>query len=270
MNAAIESGVIFELNADQIDMILTNVVPFATYDGVHSVIAGVNLAWDTHGNFKACATDGSRLALFENHIGVGAQENLDVTVPVALFEALSKVWRKKTRGNIRFGVLQNKIAFKSDKIDEQQFDLIPGTYPRYSELFPRDYKHVLELLPVKEDRFSKEKSATGYSLGDLALEINQVRKLSPAVCVWLTAQHGDANMKVRVKGTKHWHFDATIDGLLDYGSIDICFNPKYLADVLSGMSGAVRIQMNGKDKPAVFTSLGTHGLRHLLMPVQTK
>lgn len=274
------------LPAETIDILLNSVVPFTDHPKSEAgyILKCVNLQLTPYnqgalsGNwatFSACATDGSRMAVYESPIPVSAEQTnltFNVCVPLSFFDELSDNWKRKrkTRGVVVLDVTDTEISARA-ALFTVTAQLYNAEYPRWRQLFPDNHKYEIELLPIADKRPAKKDSPTGYTMGDEAKLISRISPDFPHATMRIKFKEGNANTKIELAGRgMPWRYESICDAVITGGDLEVCFNPDFLAQMFDSLSGVVRIKTAGALKPAVFTCTGIDGLKHLLMPIQAK
>jgi len=243
-----------------------------------SILGGVYLVIE-EGNFECTATDGSRLAhRFEKlNIAVAAAAKVDVDSDkegegksaTALLDkpsALKAIIPAKACGEIvkvidnqdgnkevRMGVINGQITFETDS-HFLSTRLISGDYPRYQELFPKDFAYLAtfkreELMQAIERVAVMSDDRTHLSKLQFESENVQISANTPDV--------GKAQEEVSIEYQGE--------------PLDIAVNVRYLTDVLQRLLvDEIKLEMTGALKPLIIKGAGDESYKYLLMPVQAK
>jgi DNA polymerase-3 subunit beta len=243
-----------------------------------SILGGVYLVIND-GNFECTATDGSRLAhRFEKlNVAVAAAGKVDVDADkeaeaksaTALLDkptALKAIIPAKACGEIvkvidnqdgnkevRMGVVNGQITFET----ESHFlstRLISGDYPRYQELFPKDFNHLAT--------FKRE---------ELMQAIDRVAVMSDdrTHLVKLHFEGDNVQISANTPDVGKAQEEVSIEFVGD--SLDVAVNVRYLTDVLQRLTvDEIKLEMTGALKPLIIKGAGDESYKYLLMPVQAK
>lgn len=284
----IETKTLFINDKDLID-VLEKIAPCAEKSGMGSILECVNFQVRA-GLLHVCATDGSRLAHGSIPFsGIGA-DGLNVNIPYTAFTPVAKLSKAEKQAGIYIMIDpdgNNKFSFSiQTHKDVTRYDkalssgaCVGGEYPRYPELFPKNFKQSIAILNVKSAmRFG---SHTG-----LETLIGHARNIEKACYKPETkkdsAKHGIIELTIdrrdnNVLGAncdiamQHEYFSYKASMVLNdletpLDRIYLAFCSKYLIDALDHNTG-VTLNYNDELKPVVFTYEGS-AVRHLLMPVK--
>lgn len=255
----------------------------ASFD-TSSILGGVYLVID-EGNFECTATDGSRLAhrfeklnvsvpaarstepageATEGQEGEVEQKSATATMekPVSLkaiipakacTEIVKVLDTQDGSKTVRLAVINGQITFET----ETHFlstRLISGEYPRYQELFPKDYNYLVsfkreEVVQAIERVAVMSDDRTHLVKLHFEPEMLQISANTPDV--------GRAQEEVSIG--------------LEGESLDVAVNVRYLTDVLQRLGvDEVKLEMTGALKPLIIKGIGDDNYKYLLMPVQAK
>jgi DNA polymerase III subunit beta len=243
-----------------------------------SILGGVYLVIDD-GNFECTATDGSRLAHRFEKLNVavsaaakvegdGATEGeaksatalldkptgLKAIIPAkACGEIVKVIDNQDGNKEVRMGVINGQITFET----ETHFlstRLISGDYPRYQELFPKDFNY---LATFKRDELMQAIDRVAVMSDD---RTHLVKLHFEAENVQISANTPDV-------GKAQEEVSITYEG----DSLDVAVNVRYLTDVLQRLNvDEIKLEMTGALKPLIIKGLGDESYKYLLMPVQAK
>ena len=257
--------------------ILQTAFAAASFDA-SSILGGVYLVIDTS-NFECTATDGSRLAhRFEelsitaasakNEVEdeVGASEakaatatlekaaSLKAIIPAKACTEIVKVLDTQDGGNeVRLGVVNGQITFETQS-HYLSTRLISGEYPRYQELFPKDYSHLAT--------FKRE---------ELVQAIERVAVMSDDRTHLIKMHFEPDNVQISANTPDVGRAQKEVSIAFEGDSLDVAVNVRYLTDVLQRLGvDEVRLEMTGSLKPLIIKGVGDEGYKYLLMPVQAK
>lgn len=251
--------------------ILQTAFAAASFD-TSSILGGVFLVIDAD-TFECTATDGSRLAhRFERlNIAAGAQVaqteespaavatldrpvGLKAIIPAKSCSEIVKVLDSQDNGKeVRMGVVNGQITFETET-HYLSTRLISGEYPRYQELFPKDYGY---LASFKRDEMLEAINRVAVMSDD---RTHLVKMHFDAETVQISANTPDI-------GKAQEEVSIGFEG----EELDIAVNVRYLTDVLQKLNVAeIKIEMTGPLKPLIIKGIGDEGYKYLLMPVQAK
>ncbi|MBU6454046.1 MAG: DNA polymerase III subunit beta [Cyanobacteria bacterium REEB67] len=243
-----------------------------------SILGGVYLVIDD-GNFECTATDGSRLAhRFEKlNVAVAAAAKVEgdstaegeaksatalldkptglkAIIPAkACGEIVKVIDNQDGNKEVRMGVINGQITFET----ESHFlstRLISGDYPRYQELFPKDFNY---LATFKRDELMQAIDRVAIMSDD---RTHLVKLHFEAENVQISANTPDV-------GKAQEEVSITYEG----DSLDVAVNVRYLTDVLQRLNvDEIKLEMTGALKPLIIKGFGDESYKYLLMPVQAK
>jgi DNA polymerase III subunit beta len=243
-----------------------------------SILGGVYMVIND-GNFECTATDGSRLAhRFEKlNVAVAASTkvdpdsdkeaeaksatalldkptNLKAIIPAkACGEIVKVIDNQEGNKEVRMGVINGQITFET----ESHFlstRLISGDYPRYQELFPKDFNNLAT--------FKRE---------ELMQAIDRVAVMSDdrTHLVKLHFEGDNVQISANTPDVGKAQEEVSIEYLGD--TLDVAVNVRYLTDVLQRLSvDDIKLEMTGSLKPLIIKGAGDESYKYLLMPVQAK
>lgn len=220
----------------------------ASTDETRPMLNGVLLSFKG-GKLSVVATDGRRMAMWEQEQEIGRDQEGEWIVPSKTVNELLKVL--KDEGSVRIQVSENQIAFEFDAMLVIS-KLIDHTFPNFRQVIP----------PGAEQRIPLERELTLNAIRRIALLLTD-----PAASITLhfTKNHleisaiasdvGEAKEKVAIK----------------YGGKDItvAFNPGFLMDPLRNLSGdEVTMELSDELSPCVIKT--DQPFLYVLMPMRVK
>jgi DNA polymerase-3 subunit beta len=243
-----------------------------------SILGGVYLVIED-GNFECTATDGSRLAhRFEKlNIAVAASAKVDtegdkegegksatalLDKPMALKaiipakacgEVVKVIDNQVGNKEVRTGVVNGQITFETDS-HFLSTRLISGDYPRYQELFPKDFNYLAT--------FKRE---------ELMQAIDRVAVMSDdrTHLVKLHFEGENVQISANTPDVGKAQEEVSIEYLGE--PLDVAVNVRYLTDVLQRLTvDEIKLEMTGALKPLIIKGAGDESYKYLLMPVQAK
>lgn len=283
-----ETKTLFINDKDLVD-VLEKIAPCAEKSGTGTILECVNFQVKA-GLLHICATDGSRLA----HGSIPSYgidtDGLNVNIPASAFAPVAKLSKAEKQAGIYIMIDSdgnNKFSFSIQaRKDVSNYDkalssgaCMGSEYPRYPELFPKDFKQSIAIMHVRSAmRFG---SHTG-----LEALISHARNIEKACYKPETkkdsAKHGIIELTIGRRDNdllgancdiamQHEYFSYKASMVLNdletpLDRIYLAFCSKYLIDALDHNTD-VTLNYNDELKPVVFTYEGS-AVRHLLMPVK--
>lgn len=232
------------------------------YDQVHSILGGIDINV-VAGRLNVCATDGSRLTWIEDSPMLSSADNRAL-IPAHVFNIVDKCydWKKNTSVSIvrnedkSYATIQWAGGHLTARI-------IPGEYPRYTELFPEKQPIVMafkraELLSAAKS-FCAQKQRTN------------VIKFTCNTMAYMKSSDADVSLEMTISvDGNHMIVLNPPDVEKEETSFVFALNCHYLRDICeSDKSEYVRFKASSPLKPFVFSYDDGIG-KHLLMPVPAK
>lgn len=261
--------------------ILQTAFAAASFD-TSSILGGVYMVI-ADGNFECTATDGSRLAHrfeklnlaasvtprvesndAEEAVGEASEAKtatatlekpagIKAIIPAKSCSEIIKVLDSSDGNEVRLGVINGQITFETDT-HYLSTRLISGEYPRYQELFPKDFSH---LASFKRD--------------ELMQAIDRVAVMSDERTHLVKLHFEAENVQISANTPDVGKAQEEVSIGLEGEPIDIAVNVRYLTDVLQRlMVDEIKLEMTGPLKPLIIKGVGDEGYKYLLMPVQAK
>lgn len=202
-------------------------------------------------SLNTVATDGSRLSHKETEVSLSADKEVKILLPARAANELQKLFAD---GDLSI-VLDNQEATFFDDSCSFTTRLIGGEYPRYFELFPKEFACNAVL-----------------SVAELNSALERVSVLSDerTNMILMTFTKGQLEIAANTPDLG----EATEEITCDYSGADlkIALNVRYLFDVLGQLKSCkdLKLNMNGELKPIIVESEQEPGFRYLLMPVQKR
>ncbi len=258
--------------------VISQVAFAAATDESRPVLTGV-LAKFEDGKLTLAAADGFRLSVRKGTVVSGKASTPSVIIPARALIELSRIIGDESRvapaaGRVR-GAPDARPTRDEDELIEVTItknrnqavfhtshtelvtQLVEGNFPDVLALIPKTHSTRTVVGTVD---FLKAVKLASFFARDAAnivkVNIEPGSELSPGrlVISATSAEMGDQVGEI----------DATVDG----PPIEIAFNAKYLAEVLSVMDAAqVAIETNAPEKPGVFKPVGSDEFVHVIMPM---
>lgn len=227
----------------------------ASYDYT-SVLGGVFIE-DDGKDFRACATDGSRMTTFDDD-SFGGKNLLKDIVPALAWQVLDKLLLKNSDAMIEVIRAGQSLVFQFAEATLST-RVITGDYPRYRELFP-----IESLVHLEFDRLSMLKAAKTCAK---LCERTHLMKVSCNGKCTVTSPNPDSKFATEVPYEPLCQIPAVDPHSQEYA---FAVNAGYVADYLeSSRDQRVRVSYQAPLKPLIFVDSNPK-IKHLLMPVQAK
>lgn len=246
----------------------------ATYDS-NTILGGVYLLIE-NGSFECTATDGSRLAHRRETLSVSVPQARKVEVegdkqtesksnvatmdrPVALkaiipARACQEVIKLlDVKDEVRIVITNGQVVFETET-HYLSSRLISGEYPRYNELFPKEFSY---LASFKREEFLSGVDRVAVMSDDRTHLVKMHFERDTMQLSANTPDVGGAQEEVPM------HFEGNV--------LDVAVNVRYVVEVLQRLGAdEIQLEMSGPLKPLVVKPIGDEAYKYLLMPVQAK
>jgi len=236
---------------------MINQVSFAAaVDESRPVLTGV-LAEISGTNLTMAAADGFRLSVRKAELSEAALSSTSVIIPARALQELARVSAEEDEP-IRMTIAPNRsqVYFRMTDIDLVS-QLVEGNFPDYKQIIPKGYAtHMV----VDAAELLKAVKIASFFARDVANVIRM--RITP----------GDQGMGGRLTvmatsaelGDNVTEIDAAVDG----EPIEIAFNAKYLAEVLSVINTPqVAIETSSPSSPGVIRPVDDESFVHVIMPM---
>lgn len=229
---------------------LPQVVFSAAADDGRPILTGI-LTEIKDGKLQLVATDGYRLA----HKVVPCAKDIafKALVPRRTFEEVVRLISEDETDQVKISVSedQNQVVFSFGNT-ELSSRLIEGQFPAWEKIIPSTPK--ARIVVDKSEILKAVKLASVFARSEA--NIVKLQNLSSGKLV-LTSEAKEV-------GQQKKEVEAQIEG----EEVQIAFNAKFLADVLSAINTSqVILELSGNLSAALFKPMGEEGLQYIVMPV---
>lgn len=246
-----------EIEAQNLRELISLVEFAAATDDSRPVLAGVLTRFEGDKVLLASA-DGFRMAVNEGALSAPVAERTDLIVPARSYRELGRIIGDFDEP-IRLAVTPNRSQIMARVGDTEWVSrLIDGTFPDVRQLVPKEFSTRVDLS--REVLLNAVRRASYF-----ARENNDVVRfvVSPGEDD-LTPGNVEVTANAAERGNSHSFVDASVTG----GDVQIAFNSRYLADVLSVLKhGQVMIGLNGTTQAGVLRPSGSDAYTHVIMPM---
>ena len=252
-----DEGFGVEIDAQRLREMISLVEFAAASDDSRPVLAGVLTRFEGTSVVLAAA-DGFRMAVNEGEIATPVAERTDLIVPARSYRELARIIGD-VDGVIRLAVTPNRSQIMA-RVDDTEWvsRLIDGTFPDVRQIVPRDFATRVDL---SRDVLLNAVRRASY----FARDNNDVIRLvvSPGEDD-LTPGNVEVSANAAERGNSHSFVDASVTG----GDVQVAFNSRYLADVLSVLKhGQVMMGLNGPTQAGIIRPSGGDSYTHVIMPM---
>ncbi|MEA3441917.1 MAG: DNA polymerase III subunit beta [Chloroflexota bacterium] len=232
-------------------------VAFATAtEESRPVLTGINTELENE-RLTLVTADGFRLAMHKTTLASAVKEATTVIIPARTFNEVNRILGDQEEPvEIIINQQKSQVLFRL-KNAELVSQLIPGSFPNYSQVIPQSYS-TRAVVDVGE--FMR------------VIKISSVfaRDASGIVRVIITAGSELSRGKITVSAQAEEVGGnvAEIDALVDGDEAKIAFNAKYLSDVLAVVPQAqVALEVTTSSSPGVIRPIGVDNYVHVIMPM---
>ena len=252
-----DEGFGVEIDAQKLREMISLVEFAAASDDSRPVLAGVLTRFEGS-SVTLAAADGFRMAVNEGEIATPVAERTDLIVPARSYRELARIIGDAD-GVIRLAVTPNRSQIMA-RVDDTEWvsRLIDGTFPDVRQIVPRDFATRVDL---SRDVLLNAVRRASYFARDNNDVIRMV--VSPGEDD-LTPGNVEVSANAAERGNSHSFVDASVTG----GDVQVAFNSRYLADVLSVLKhGQVMLGLNGPTQAGIIRPSGGDSYTHVIMPM---
>lgn len=249
----VEDG--FTLPAEMLKRLIDLTTFNAATDESRPILTGVLV--ELGDGITLAAADGFRLGVASADIGV--DQNVEVIPPA---RALQELARLLGEGEVQVAISEarSQIMFETDGV-ELVSQLIEGNYPDYGQIIPETWG--TRIVADCKEFLGAVRGASFFSRE----AANIVRlKLEKAGMTW--------SLIVSGRSVELGDYVASLEGVgVEGDEIEIAFNAKYLADVLSACpTEEVMLELQTGGSPGVFKPVGADGVEWtaVVMPMRVR
>lgn len=252
-----DEGFGVEIDAQKLREMISLVEFAAASDDSRPVLAGVLTRFEGS-SVTLAAADGFRMAVNEGEIATPVGERTDLIVPARSYRELARIIGD-VDGVIRLAVTPNRSQIMA-RVDDTEWvsRLIDGTFPDVRQIVPREFATRVDL---SRDVLLNAVRRASY----FARDNNDVIRLvvSPGEDD-LTPGSVEVSANAAERGNSHSFVDSSVTG----GEVQVAFNSRYLADVLSVLKhGQVMMGLNGPTQAGIIRPSGGDSYTHVIMPM---
>jgi DNA polymerase III subunit beta len=199
---------------------------------------------------RGVATDGHRLALYEDEPPEGAKGMPGVIVPRKTVAELRKL-AEETQDEIEVAASDTKIRFQIADVSLTS-KLIDGTFPEYERVIPKGNDRVLNVdKKAFADAVARVAAISTERSRPVKLSIEKNQLLLTAS----SPEQGQAQEEV--------------DGVsYEHGPLEIGFQARYLTDITEQIAAKVRFKFADGSAPTIVEDAEAPGSLYVLMPMR--
>ena len=220
----------------------------ASSDESRYILNGVLLSF-RGGKLTVVATDGRRMAHFEQEVEMGKDTEGDWVVPSKAVNELLKNLGEK--GTVKIHVTENQAAFEFDNLLVIT-KLLEGTYPNFKQVIPA---HCEERVSLEREGLLNAIRRVALLVSDKSNSVTLSFGKNKLLISAVSPEVGEATESMPVKYSGK--------------DISVSFNPEFLVDPLRAVDGdEVSMEMSDELSPGVLKT--TRPFLYVLMPMRVK
>ena len=252
----ISDGITTSIDAASLRNGIRQVSFAATIEESRPVLTGTNTELDG-AQLNLVATDGFRLAVHKTSLISPVAEPITVIIPARTLNELNRLLGDQEETvEITMSQQKNQILFHLKGADLVS-QLIPGSFPNYSQVIPPNYT---TRAVVDTEKFLQVVRISSI----FARDANGIVRLiiSPG------SELGNGKITVSAQAEEIGGNINELDALIDGEEAKIAFNSKYLSDVLTVIPQAqVALEVTTPSSPGVIRPIGVDNYVHVIMPM---
>jgi DNA polymerase-3 subunit beta len=248
---------LIEMDSEEFNKYIDSVSYCSSYpDESNPVFSGILIESDENGDINFVATDGSQLAFIKTNYTT--HPNIKMVVPLKVIKTI----QKEIKGNINISVDNIEdpkiIIFKSQKDFSESTiasRLIEGTFPKYKEVIPKEFKTTVTLSKKTLQDSIKRVMVLSKSKELSGIVIFQITK-NTMIVKSIESELGKAKEEIILK--KKTGEDLTIH-----------FNGKFIENMLNNIKeDEIKLEFIDESSPLKASFIDSDQFTYLLMPIK--
>ncbi len=252
----IGDGAVAKIKAEDLREGINRVGFAAATEDTRLVLTGVYFLAEGS-DLTMAAADGFRLAVYKTTLVEPLPDKIEIIIPAVTFAELSRLLAEQEDPvEMQVASNLNQILFRFKNV-EMLSQVIPGTFPKYSQLIPQSWtSRTVISIP---DFLRATKAASIF-----ARDGSGIVRLHSLPGGDIKAGSVKVSARAEEIGDHETEFDAIIAG----DEAKIAFNGKYLTDVLGVLKeGQVALETSSPTSAAVLRPVGSDNYLHVIMPM---
>ncbi len=253
---SIGDGKKISLEPETLREMIEQVTFSAATDESRPVLTGVVAKFDKD-KVTFAAADGFRLSVRHATLSAPVDQPIAVIIPAKALQEVGRVSGDQ-EDPIEMAVTENKsqVLFKLTNI-EIVSQLIDGVFPDFTRIIPES--HATRTVVNTAELQNAVKASSVFAREAM----NTVRvQIAPA------GEMGAGKMTMTATSAESGDNVGDIDATVDGEPVEIAFNARYLADVLSVLHAPqVAIETSGSSSPGVIKPVNRDDFTHVIMPM---
>lgn len=245
-----------KIQADELKQSIGQVAFAAATDESRPVLTGVLTEFEGS-RVTLAAADGFRLSVRRANLLEPVKEKVSMIIPARALNELNRLMPESDQQvEVTLNAQKSQVLFRFKNI-EMVSQLIPGTFPNYSQLIPQTYGTKARIDVAEFQRAIRMASIFARDGSGIARLVVMPGATPEAGKVTISARADEIGDNV-----------GEIDALVDGEAAKIAFNAKYLSDVLSVVKQAqVSLEVTTPSNPGVIRPVGVDNYDHVVMPM---
>ena len=232
--------------AEALAKALSRVRYAAAQEEYRAIFRGIQLEFDQD-RFRAVATDGFRLALYD--VPEGAGFSAKRVLPARSADELVRLV-KDTAGPLELAAGEGRLWAKGERF-QIALALMEGSFPDYERVIPERF--VLEAVLDAEA---------------LRQAIERLRVLADRQSQRIDLAFSEDGLELAAEGEYGRGRERVPAEIQGETPLVAAFNAQYLADALKGLKGALRFRLSGPATPSLLESEEEPGYRAVVVPLR--
>jgi DNA polymerase-3 subunit beta len=255
---SIGDGIATKIEVDALRQGINQVVFAAATEESRPVLTGVDAQFEGDKLILAAA-DGFRLAVLKLPIKSKVASKTEIIIPARTMAELNRlIGDQEEPVDITLNPNKSQVLFRLKSV-ELVSQLVPGTFPNYSQLIPKSYN---TRVIVNKDEFLRATKTASIFARDGSGIVRLV--VTPG------SESGPGKIAVSARSEEIGDDVGEIDATVEGDESKIAFNGRYLTDVLSVLKESqVALETTSPSSPGLIRPVGKDkdNYTHVVMPM---
>ncbi|HTY81668.1 MAG TPA: DNA polymerase III subunit beta [Dehalococcoidales bacterium] len=255
---SIDDGVTTKIEVEALKQGINQVVFAAATEESRPVLTGVDAQFEGD-KLTLAAADGFRLAVLKLPIKTKVAAKTEIIIPARTMAELNRlIGDQEEPVDITLNPNKSQVLFRLKSV-ELVSQLVPGTFPNYSQLIPKSYN---TRVIVNKDEFLRATKTASIFARDGSGIVRLV--VTPG------SESGPGKIAVSARSEEIGDDVGEIDATVEGDESKIAFNGRYLTDVLSVLKESqVALETTSPSSPGLIRPVGKDkdNYTHVVMPM---
>ncbi len=255
---SIGDGIATKIEVDALRQGINQVVFAAATEESRPVLTGVDAQFEGD-KLTLAAADGFRLAVLKVPIKTKVTSKTEIIIPARTMAELNRlIGDQEEPIDITLNPNKSQVLFRLKSV-ELVSQLVPGTFPNYSQLIPKSYN---TRVIVNKDEFLRATKTASIFARDGSGIVRLV--VTPG------SESGPGKIAVSARSEEIGDDVGEIDATVEGDESKIAFNGRYLTDVLSVLKESqVALETTSPSSPGLIRPVGKDkdNYTHVVMPM---